>query len=165
MDCNEDIKKEKALFAKTLMLMNLSTGNFIKTDEIRDLIPFYWQNFASKNPNWKDILDIVINNCKDFPTLSKLNELARTGEKKETSSKEQANQIVDRIINSISKWGYNNQNKAQEEIGAIGWNTVMNYGGWLTLCETTYDKINVLRAQMRGSLEAEINKTTDLIIV
>jgi hypothetical protein len=85
-----------------------------------------------------------------FPLPAKLISLV----KPHITEKDEAQEISAAIIAAISRCGYTNPERAQEEIGSLGWEVVGRMGGWKQLCEgCTLENQNTLRAQLRGIAE------------
>lgn len=65
----------------------------------------------------------------------------------------EANEVAGRIMQSISKFGYNRGNDAKEFIGPLGWIVVERFGGWYNLCVDMGVGLDPSssRAQMRDS--------------
>lgn len=85
-----------------------------------------------------------------FPLPAKLIALV----KPHITEKDEAQEISAAIIAAISRCGYTNPERAQDEIGSLGWEVVGRMGGWKQLCEgCTLENQNTLRAQLRGIAE------------
>lgn len=55
-----------------------------------------------------------------------------------------------RIVQAMSRYGWTNEERAQEFIGELGWMIVQREGGWRDLCQrTTNDDLPILKAQWR----------------
>lgn len=68
----------------------------------------------------------------------------------EINDNDQAVDAVNRIISAVSKYGYNNKDKAREYIGELGFETVTRFGGWVNFCQTlTKENEGVFRAQLK----------------
>lgn len=69
-----------------------------------------------------------------------------------------ANEAASRIIESVSKFGWNNIDAAREYIGGIGWAAVERFGGWVFLCENlgVSTPISVFYAQARDIAKSQI---------
>jgi hypothetical protein len=60
-----------------------------------------------------------------------------------------------RILQAMSKCGWNNPEGARAFIGEVGWHVVQREGGWANLCERTHnDDLPILKAQWRESAKA-----------
>ncbi len=58
--------------------------------------------------------------------------------------------VASRIIESVSRFGWNNSESAKEFIGELGWVVVTRQGGWVTVCqELDENNKGVMQAQMR----------------
>jgi len=119
------------------------------------MIVSFWHKEFGKDPNFEDALKIAIKTLESFPTIAKMNELLG---KKEISNEAKAKDSSDRIIGAIEKYGYNNWPRAKDYIGDIGWQVVENNGGWENMCEVTYDQIPIVKAQLRDSCKALLEK-------
>lgn len=56
-----------------------------------------------------------------------------------------------RVIEAVSKFGYNNSTEAREYIGELGWRAVKSFNGWLYVCENLGINISIttFSAQVR----------------
>lgn len=62
--------------------------------------------------------------------------------------------IASRIIFAISKYGWNNPQPAKNYLGALGWQCVERFGGWLMICETVNSHNQMqITAQLRDLAE------------
>ena len=69
----------------------------------------------------------------------------------------QANDIAGRIVGSISRFGYTNEERARAHIGPVGWLIVERSGGWRHLCNTlTTAQGGTFYAQCRDQVRAQI---------
>lgn len=64
------------------------------------------------------------------------------------TDRSQAEAIVGRIWESIPKFGFNSPKEARDYIGEAGWQVVLSFGGWYSLCTSDLDQ-GQTRAQMR----------------
>lgn len=65
-----------------------------------------------------------------------------------------------RIIGAISKFGYNNVDRAKAYLGERSWEVIKEIGGWEVFCETvTTDNIPSYRAQLRDSIKSKVKKS------
>lgn len=63
---------------------------------------------------------------------------------------DEARDIANIIIASVSRFGHTNQVEAQNHIGELGWTVITRMGGWKNLCETlTLQNESMFRAQIR----------------
>lgn len=91
---------------------------------------------------------------KFFPLPSALIDLVRPFE----SNEDEGRLAAAKIIGAISKFGWNNPDKAREFIGEVGWNAIQILGGWTALCESTDDdNKSTVSAQLRNLCET-VNK-------
>jgi hypothetical protein len=75
--------------------------------------------------------------------------------KPQPTDENQAIEVVGRVVEALSKHGWNNHEKAKEHIGELGWLFIQREGGWLTVCESlTYDDMGTFKAQARNSIKA-----------
>jgi len=59
-------------------------------------------------------------------------------------------QIAAKIPEAISKFGWNNPEKAKAFLGEVGWLIVQREGGWANLCQTVDENnLPILKAQWR----------------
>lgn len=73
------------------------------------------------------------------------------------TSDAQAREIVERIKEAISKFGYADGAGARKYIGELGWKIVQGLGGWTKLCESDFLYNSSLIAQARNRAEDLIN--------
>jgi hypothetical protein len=67
---------------------------------------------------------------------------------------------VNRIISAVSKFGRNNNDRAREWIGELGWETCKRFGGWEILCEVlNFDNEGTIRAQLRELAQVVLKKS------
>lgn len=60
-------------------------------------------------------------------------------------------EIANKIVESMSRFGWNNSQMAKEFMGEIAWDIVVREGGWANLCERTKSSdLPTLKAQWRG---------------
>lgn len=90
-----------------------------------------------------------------FPTLADI--LKRMSSKSETG---QVQELVGTIFNAISWHGYSNPSGAKQMVGEVGWKAIEYFGGWQRLCDNPADDVNILRAQLRKSVEAAVEEKT-----
>ncbi|MGE3608036.1 MAG: hypothetical protein AB7I27_00510 [Bacteriovoracaceae bacterium] len=90
-----------------------------------------------------------------FPTLAEI--IKRMSPKSEAG---QSQEIVGNIFKAISWHGYTNPVGAREMIGEVGWKAVEFMGGWQNLCDAPSDDLNILRAQLRKSVESSVEEKT-----
>lgn len=77
----------------------------------------------------------------------------------EVSDESKARDISARIINAVSKYGWNNENDAKEHVGAIGWYVVEQQGGWRHVSDLLTDSnTSVFQAQWRDLAMAAMAK-------
>lgn len=69
-----------------------------------------------------------------------------------------AKEIAGRITGSVTKFGWNNSQKAREFIGETGWAIVERQGGWMHLCENLGRTINpsAFQAQTREQAKSSL---------
>jgi hypothetical protein len=60
-------------------------------------------------------------------------------------------EIAGRIIGAIGTHGYTNPERAKAAIGELGWKVVTQFGGWTSVCETTFDQMISSRKMWRDS--------------
>lgn len=62
----------------------------------------------------------------------------------------QAKEAASRIVESVSRFGWNNIDRARAWIGELGWAVVQRQGGWIEVCTTlSHNNIGILQAQWR----------------
>ncbi len=67
---------------------------------------------------------------------------------------DEANEVTNFIIKAMSRDGYTNPDRAENNIGPLGWEVVQRLGGWTHVCQNTKtDEIGIFRAQVRGLVE------------
>lgn len=76
--------------------------------------------------------------------------------KPRVTDENQAIDAVGRIVEAISKYGWNNSELAKEHIGELGWEVVKREGGWRSVCELSYDGMGVFKAQAKHQAMAII---------
>jgi hypothetical protein len=78
---------------------------------------------------------------------------------KQPDAKESANDIVTRMYQAISRFGYMSPVPAKEYVGDIGWYAFGGDRGYIDTCKTLdEDQIGTWKAQARGAVEAGIAK-------
>lgn len=89
-----------------------------------------------------------------FPSPAKLNQYLRP----KVLIDAQANEIVSRIVQSISRFGYTGHKQASAFVGEIGWGVVRRLGGWEYLCREHGESINPgqFYAQTRELVKAQL---------
>jgi len=61
--------------------------------------------------------------------------------------------LANRIVEAITKFGWNNGEQAKEFLGDLCWRVVQSHGGWMTLCENhTAHNAPIMQAQWRDLL-------------
>lgn len=61
-----------------------------------------------------------------------------------------ARDAASRILAAVSKYGWNNPERARDYVGELGWEIVKRQGGWMNICESlTYDNKGIYQAQWR----------------
>lgn len=59
-------------------------------------------------------------------------------------------EVATRIESAVSKYGYTNPNSARDFIGDLGWEVVLQCGGWIQVCNiNSYDELPSLRKKWR----------------
>ena len=91
---------------------------------------------------------------KTFPLPAQIIEILEP----QISVDTQAHEIVSRIVQSISKFGYVGHRHAQPFIGEVGWAVVRRLGGWEYLCREHGDSINPgqFYAQTRELIKSQL---------
>jgi hypothetical protein len=68
-------------------------------------------------------------------------------------------EAVSRIIDAVSRFGWNNLEAAKEFIGELGWQIVTRDGGWQNVCESMNpDNLGVYRAQWKQLALTQIQR-------
>lgn len=69
-----------------------------------------------------------------------------------------AREVISKIIESVSRFGYSNASDARAFIGEAGWSVVKSYGGWQNLCEGMgiFFSAETFSAQSRELLKGRI---------
>lgn len=81
-----------------------------------------------------------------FPLPVKLKAMIGQAQSPDDLSRDTAS----KIIAAVSKYGWNNPERARDYIGDLGWEIVKRQGGWMNLCESlTYDNQGIYQAQWR----------------
>lgn len=81
-----------------------------------------------------------------FPSIGDLIRLIRPVQDDSDLAIEAAN----RVVEAMTKFGWNNPGDAQKFLGEIGWYVVNRNGGWKALCENVQSRdIQIYRAQFR----------------
>lgn len=117
----------------------------------------FWYNALSKSDpiKFKNALEYFAINSDKFPTIKQIIDVM---EGKITNRHEDIS-ISGKIISAITKFGWNNQTKAQAFIGPLGWHVVESMGGWIHLCEVIDNKnLSVYQAQIRDIARNVIDK-------
>jgi hypothetical protein len=69
-------------------------------------------------------------------------------------------EAANRVVESVSRFGWCNEADAKAHIGEIGWYIVERNGGWVALCENMRTtEIGMLRAQFRELALAAIRRS------
>lgn len=83
-----------------------------------------------------------------FPSIAKLKRVIETGMNLDES--QVAEDVAGRIEAAIGRFGSTRDtDRVQEYIGEVGWVVVSQVGGWLRVCEVTYDQLPSARRQWR----------------
>lgn len=70
-----------------------------------------------------------------------------------------AREIAAKMIGAVSKYGWNNTERAKEYIGPIGWKLIGHLGGWEEFNRiVSYENITTLQAQIREMLTPLMTK-------
>jgi hypothetical protein len=88
-----------------------------------------------------------------FPTVAEI--IKRTNPKSEAN---QTQEIVGKIFEAISWYGYSNPSGAKKMIGEVGWKAVEFFGGWQRLCDAPADDLNITRSQLRKAVESAVEE-------
>lgn len=75
---------------------------------------------------------------------------------KEPQEIDLANEAVGRIFDAVRLHGWNAPAKAEEYMGDIAWRAVLQFGGWMSICELPTRQTTAARAQLRDSCFATI---------
>lgn len=72
-----------------------------------------------------------------------------------------ANDVVGKIFEAVSRFGYANPDQAKEYIGPLGWSVIKRFGGWEYFCSTLGHKLELsaTRAQMRDGILSTMELT------
>lgn len=65
------------------------------------------------------------------------------------TDEENGQEIASRIEGAIIKFGYNSPERAKEFVGELGWQAVLQCGGWVHVCEVKSDELPSSRKQWR----------------
>lgn len=90
-----------------------------------------------------------------MPLPAEIREMIRPAQ---ISDDDQAREAAARILTAISRFGWNNHERARAYVGELGWAVVQAQGGWMQLCEEVTDsRVGTYQAQWRD-LAASIQR-------
>lgn len=69
---------------------------------------------------------------------------------------EKAEKILEKIMNSISQFGYTQPKEARKHMGEMSWEVVNGLGGWSLLCSADVSQIGMMRAQIRKMAKSKV---------
>ena len=141
-----------AIFNHYRQVMPFMAPNF----DNKEVVKFWFEVLSNESPaKLKKALESLIINNDRFPTIKQI--LDEINERTFTRHEDIA--ISGKIISAITKFGWNNQTKAQAFIGPLGWHVVESMGGWIHLCEVIDNKnLSVYQAQIRDIARNVIDK-------
>jgi hypothetical protein len=151
----QEMNEHKIIFIKTLTVV-AGLCNFKLSDEILEI---YAENlephgFISVSNALKSMVP-SLRPGKPFPSIEEI--LAKLG-KKTAEDQDLAREAAARIVNAISRYGWNNPTKAKEYIGSIGWDVVNMQGGWENVCDVaTNENLTFLQAQWRDLAKSRLS--------
>lgn len=102
----------------------------------------------------------AIERCERFPTVIKLKELAGVPDDLPVDDEGKAREIVARIKNAVSTFGYYRGEDAEEYLGELGWFVVSQLGGWKVICDyPTMDALDFELARARELAKIYMTKS------
>ena len=141
--------KKKAIFECLRKMAHLFNGDV--TQEKLDAYTVFLEPFTV------DQLSLafkqIVKTNKFFPSMSEIIDIL---DPKETPI-DQANEFSGKIIESISRFGRDNQKDAKAYVGEIAWEAVESFG-WGNLCMIENKQITIIRAQIRDYCKGVIAK-------
>jgi hypothetical protein len=97
------------------------------------------------------------NGTNKFPEIKDFKKAMGVAVQSQLEPIEEAKLIAQRIEGSIRSHGYTNPDKAEANIGPIGWKIIQLRGGWTSLCESvTEDNLSYVLHEIIGSVAAYI---------
>jgi hypothetical protein len=129
-----------------------SMANFVLTEEVIELYD------RMLSPGGYDSLCLALDkiilerSSRDpFPSIKEISEKLDI----KISDADQAVFQANRILSSVSRFGWNNSTLARNHLGENAWKVVHLMGGWEKLCQSiTLENIGMFRAQMRDLYKA-----------
>lgn len=90
----------------------------------------------------------AISTLTEFPAPATLKRLCQGSF---LSDEETGEAISGRIESAIRRFGYASPERAEPYIGPLGWKVVLQYGGWVSVCEIETDELLSARKMWRDS--------------
>ncbi len=136
------MQKNKEVIFETIRKMAVIKGGDIAQERIE-----LYTEVLSKYDTKKvlEAIKTLTLESRFFPDISEFLKIIDPNPDKDTL----ANDMVGAIIEAIAEFGSYNSEGAAEYLGVKAWHVVERSGGWQTLCQTTYNQLNTLRAQLR----------------
>lgn len=107
--------------------------------------------------DFKAVVSVLRNMAKTEEFFPKPNKIISKISGTDFSTEDLSNEIAGEIIESISSFGRYNEAAAKNHLKEK-WAIVENYGGWSVLCETEFDNLTTVKAQLRDLSKAHINR-------
>jgi hypothetical protein len=94
---------------------------------------------------------------KFFPDISEFFEELSPQE----TTEDKAQLTVGKILEAVNLFGYMGAEKAASYLGE-DWNIVISFGGWNVICETPFESMGTMRAQLRELAKSIKRKHTSI---
>lgn len=146
-------EKEKQIFSKQLAFAFMSYGRELSYETLQFMIS------KLLDMSFESLMNALDGYCKDPksnmpPTVGALRMRCNSRADDRTLAIEASS----RVIQAVTKFGWNNIPGAKEFIGSLGWRAVERSGGWLYICENLGVALTVgtFQAQIRDICEAQM---------
>lgn len=145
------IQKLKEVIVLTAAYYNQTISNEVLLMYVQDLAEFDYQNVIKAYSEYR-------RNPKNLrmPLPAQIIQLLNP----EISDDSLAIDSASRVIEAVSKIGWNNSQQAKEYIGDLGWSAVQAFGGWEFIClNLGVDiQLSTFNAQIRDIAKSKIHK-------
>lgn len=128
-----DLKEMATLLRFTSMILPLGSPKDISVELCNS-----WGGLLKEyaEPDIKSAFGIAVKTLTQFPTPSIIIRLIQGSH---LSDQEVGSDIASRIWKAIGQHGAGNLDRAKKDLGELGWEVVRQCGGWVSICDTTYD--------------------------
>jgi hypothetical protein len=145
----------KEEFVKKLSMVAV-LANFKLTEDIANLFTDAVESYGFDKAT-KALVELAIDVKPNRGFISVKDIIDKINPSIGLNESQKASDLASTIIGAVTRYGYNNSEKARQVIGEVGWHVVQRRGGWENFCEfLTLDNMRTTEAQIREELKSVI---------